>query len=291
MRYILILLSIMTLGLSMVNAQNEIINLYTDEIPYALPNIENQEEASYLDDGSMKSVSKVTHPTLEVFADIERENAPSVIICPGGGYHHLAYYKEGTKVAKWLNSLGIKAFVLKYRMPSPETASPTYDVPYSDLSKAVELVKKNAKQWGIDKENIGIMGFSAGGHLAATGAKLADFSILIYPVISMKSEITHMGSRTNLLGKDADKILIQKYSQEENVNKNTPKTFIVHAQDDKSVPVQNALLYYNALCENNISAEIHIYQNGGHGFGMGRDSIHPWTIALEQWFSTNKLID
>ena len=285
---ILLLLALIVFQLG--NAQHVEIEIWDATIPNAKSNSNYTEEVEYNDQNELVRVKNVSVPTLTIFDDVEMAQAPCVIICPGGGYKHLALNKEGYKVAEWFNSIGVKAFVLKYRLPSSSISDKPENVPYDDLERAYKVILSNADEWQIDTNKIGIMGFSAGGHLAAMGASLADFSILIYPVISMYAEITHMGSRTNLLGKNPADSIIQNYSADLQVDMNTPQTFLIHAQDDQSVPLANSLQYYEALCANQIEAELHIYQKGGHGFGMGRDGVeHPWVKALEIWLEGNIL--
>lgn len=251
-----------------------------------------------------EGVRKVTLPTLTAyFAVAEKSNGTSVIICPGGGYGMLAINKEGYKVAEWLNSLGINAFVLKYRLPSDLIMKNKTIGPLQDAQQAVRMVRRNAVKWKLNPNKIGIMGFSAGGHLAATlsthfndkiytttdttSAK-PNFSILIYPVISMQNAITHEGSRDNLLGKNATNEAIEKYSNEKQVTTLTPKTFLVHATDDKAVPVENSINYYLALKKENVSAEMHLYENGGHGFGLGTKGTNSlWPKTCEKWLADN----
>jgi acetyl esterase/lipase len=255
----------------------------------------------------LSSTSKVTVPTLTLFLpNSKKSNGTAVVICPGGGYSHLAIDKEGFKVASWLNTLGITAFVLKYRLPSDWIMENKTIGPLQDAQEAIRMVRRHANTWNINPEKIGIMGFSAGGHLASTlsthylddvyvhdsiSAK-PNFSILIYPVISMENEITHKGSRTNLLGNVPSEDLMVLYSNEKQIDSLTPPTFLIHATDDKAVPVENSIQYYMALKDNNIPVEMHIFENGGHGFGLGvKDTSLYWTDSCEQWLKSNKYID
>jgi acetyl esterase/lipase len=228
---------------------------------------------------------------------------PAILICPGGGYAVQAYEHEGTQVAEWLNNLGIHAFVLKYRLPDERICTNPVDVPLMDAQQAIQLIRKSAVDYKIDADKIGIMGFSAGGHLAACCSNLSqsvydpnktldlpDFSILIYPVISMKNQLTHMGSRTNLLGKKPDDELIRQYSMEEKVSVNTPSTFICHAKDDEAVIAKNTIVYQQALIKNGVKVEMHLLSSGGHGFGMNADSpAIVWLDHLEMWLRKNVL--
>ena len=303
-KFVLILL-FLGIGFS-VFSQNTEIPLW-DKIPNAIAVADYKEEMTYFNDGSINGISKVSQPTMTIFlADAKIANGTSVVICPGGGYHHLSINKEGYKIAKWLNTLGISAFVLKYRMPSDLTMKDKTVGPLQDAQEALRMVRRNAEKWKIDPNKIGIMGFSAGGHLAATlstqfaekvydskdnTSSRPDFSILMYPVISMQDGITHSGSKENLLGKNASAILVEQYSNEKQVNATTPKTFIVHATDDKAVPVENSINYYLALKQNNIPVEIHLYENGGHGFGLGTDGTNKnWSKTCENWLISNGFI-
>lgn len=228
------------------------------------------------------------------FAPKENANGTAVVICPGGGYSGVSQIKEGTEIAKWFNDLGVTAFVLYYRMPNGH-----WKIPLEDAQSALEIVHKRAKEWKIDEKKIGIMGFSAGGHLAATvgthftsETERPDFMILGYPVVTMDSSYTHMGSRINLLGKKPTKELVKLYSNELQVKKNTPPTFIVQAIDDKTVPIANSEQLYKALQEKGIPSELHKFDIGGHGFGMRPRGIpvDSWPDLLKEWLKNQKLI-
>lgn len=282
----------------------EVIQLWSDKIPNAIDN-SLFKEIEIIENSVVSSLEQVSEPTLTVFKP-EKPNGTAVVIFPGGGYHHLAIKKEGYKVAEWLNTLGVTAFVLKYRLPNDAIMENKSIGPLQDAQKAMRFVRHNAGNWNLDANNIGIMGFSAGGHLAATlstqydkkvyedetqtSAK-PDFSILIYPVISMQDSITHQGSKSNLLGETPSEETIEVFSNETQIDAKTPTTFLVHATDDKPVPVENSIRYYLSLIQHNVSAEMHIYETGGHGFGFGKNSIHPWTKACETWLETNQLLD
>ncbi|NHN25826.1 alpha/beta hydrolase [Flavobacterium jejuense] len=284
-------------------AQSYEVNLWEKEIPNAITN-STYEEIRFFEDSILVKVSQVKIPTLTIFKP-KNPNGTAVVICPGGGYLHLAINKEGYKVAEWLNSLGITAVVLKYRLPSYKIMKNKSIGPLQDAQEAMRYVRKNAKKWNLDEHKIGIMGFSAGGHLASTLATKydkavynitdstsakPDFSILVYPVISMEETITHKGSKTNLLGLNPSKKLENLFSNETQVNLQTPKTFIIHATDDKSVPVENSINYYLALKSNKVSTEIHVYKKGGHGFGLGKENTSLfWTTDCENWLKDNQL--
>lgn len=288
-------------------AQYKVVSLWSTVIPDAIKNIDYDEE-EVLKGGVLYSTSKVSTPTLSIFLPKkELSNGTAVVICPGGGYSHLAVDKEGFKVAKWLNTLGVTAFVLKYRLPNDAIMKNKTIGPLQDAQEAIRFVRRNAEKWNIKSDKIGIMGFSAGGHLAATLSTHYDeiiyevsdvvsarpsFSILIYPVISMTEGITHNGSKNNLLGKTPSDILIQKYSNELQVTDKTPPAFLVHATDDGSVSVTNSINYYLALKENNVSAEMHLFQIGGHGFGLGiNNTSKNWTVSCENWLKANLYLE
>jgi acetyl esterase/lipase len=227
------------------------------------------------------------NPVVRVFLP-EKPNGKAIIDCPGGGYQNLAMEHEGTQFAPWLNDQGIALIILKYRMPKGN-----HEIPLSDAKQAIRIVRQHAKEWNIDPDKVGIMGFSAGGHLASTLAThfdaetRPDFQILFYPVITMDNTYTHGGSRKNLLGENPSDELLQLYSNELQVTPETPKAFILFSDDDKAVPSANGVNYYLALQKNGVSAELHIYPTGGHGWGFRDNFIYKsqWTAALEQWLS------
>ena len=293
------------LSVSMFNslAQNNIIYLWETEIP----NSQKSSEDEVVEKEDVVRISFVQKPTLEVYLPTKRHaTRQAVIICPGGGYRYLAYDWEGTDIAKWFNSKGITAFVLKYRLPNSKSIKVSYEAPLQDAQRAVRLVRSQSDKWGIDPNKIGIMGFSAGGHLASTlGAQFdkpnnfkessidtisarPDFMVLIYPVVTMQSNYTHNGSKLNLLGKNPANELLNQYSNELQVTENTPSTFIVHSQDDKSVSVENSLNLYKALKDKSVKTEMHLYPEGGHGFSLALNKGHlqTWTDRLYDWLLT-----
>ena len=228
---------------------------------------------------------KVSEPTLAVYP-AAHPNGMAIIACPGGGYQHLAMNHEGHDMAAWFNAQGITYAVLKYRMPNGHN-----EVPLSDAQEAIRIMKSHAGEWKINPAQIGIMGASAGGHLASTAATHFDketrpaFQILLYPVISMNPSVSHGGSRKNLLGESPTAQLIEKYSNELQVTPETPPAFIVLSSDDKTVPPINSTRYYEALIAHQVPATMHIDPIGGHGFGF-RDSFtykRQWTEELEKW--------
>jgi acetyl esterase/lipase len=269
-----------------------------------VPNYQKTDETEKTDSGEIIHISKVQSPEIAVYLPTKKNaTGQAVIICPGGGYSNLSYNWEGTDVAKLLNAKGITAIVLKYRLPNSKSNIVPNLSPLLDAKRAIRMVRFNAAKWNINKNRVGIMGFSAGGHLASTlgthfddgDAKAKDsieqlssrpdFMILIYPVISMTKNIMHKGSRNNLIGGTPTDELAKLYSNELQVTKTTPPTFLVHATDDKSVPVENSLLFYQALKDNGVPAEMHIYPAGGHGFGLGigKGYLETWTDRLIDW--------
>ncbi|REG96316.1 prolyl oligopeptidase family protein [Flavobacterium aquicola] len=300
--------TILFLGLS-INcfSQESVAFLLWTQIPGSIKNDSYKEEPRLDSQGNRTGILKVIKPTLMPFLvpNTSDKNA-AVVICPGGGYGVLAIDKEGINIAKWFNSIGISAFVLKYRLPSDDIMTDKTVGPLQDAQEAIRTLRRNASKWNLDSNKIGIMGFSAGGHLASTASThyldkvydskddvsaRPDFSLLIYPVISMEDGITHNGSKENLLGKNASADLIAKYSNEKRVNENTPPAFLIHATDDQAVPVENSINYYLALKKNKVASEMHLYQNGGHGFGLGVQGTNTdWPAACKSWLIANKII-
>lgn len=231
-------------------------------------------------------VANVVNPSIAVYRP-EKPNGMAIIMCPGGGYARLAMGHEGHDMAAWFTTQGITYVVLKYRMPNGH-----YEVPLSDAEQAIRIVRQHAAEWNINPHRIGIMGASAGGHLAASLATLyssqetrPDFQVLFYPVISMKEGVTHAGSRVNLIGEKPSAELEKKYSLEQQVNAQTPQAFIMLSSDDGAVPPANSLGYYEALLKNHVPATLHAYPIGGHGWGF-RDNFtykRQWTDELEKW--------
>ena len=211
-------------------------------------------------------VSDVTTPTLTVYP-ASHPNGMAIIMCPGGGYGGLAMKHEGHDMAPWFNTQGITYAVLKYRMPNGH-----HEVPLSDAEQAIRMVREHAAEWGVNPQRVGIMGASAGGHLAASLATLyssdktrPDFQILFYPVISMQKGVTHGGSRKNLIGENPSQELEQKYSLERQVSPGTPQAFIMLSSDDDAVPPINGIGYFLALRDHKVPASLHAYPTGGHG--------------------------
>ena len=298
----LLLSSAFMFTLSVLHAQSFTeMPLYKNGVPNS--KLATTKEFSTFKD-NVTRIAKVSVPTLTMFKPAN-PNGMSVIICPGGGYSILAFDKEGTRVAEELNKWGVTAFVLKYRLPDDTTNIDKSLAPLQDGQQAIRMVRKNADEWGLNKNKIGIMGFSAGGHLASTVAThfnfkadaentdttsvRADFAVLIYPVISFDSTITHKGSRNNLIGAKASAEQTNFFSNELQVDSNTSPSFIVHAGDDRTVPVDNSIRYYQACIKNKVSVEMHLYPKGGHGFGMyNKTTTDNWLERLHNWLESFK---
>ena len=229
----------------------------------------------------------------------KEDNKPAIIVIPGGGYTFLSITNEGISIAKWLNGLGIDAFMLKHRLPNNYSSPCKQRVATEDALKAVELIRENSSKWKIDSKNIGVIGFSAGGHLASTistkgelNVNKPNFAVLVYPVITM-----NINSKTwtfsNLFGENPSPDIINKYSNDLNVNSQTPPTILIHSNNDKGTPPENSLSYYSALRKNNIPAALHIWEDGGHGYGLGkgRGSIESWPKIVEEWMKIRNVID
>lgn len=287
------------LSLSAIGNSQTVIALYQGVIPNNKANVSNEINK----DNSW--ISGVTTPTLTIYLPAKADSFhTSVIICPGGGYAGLATAHEGTEIAKLLNQKGVTAFVLKYRIPSDDNMNNKEIVPLQDAERAIQCVRQHAKEWNINPEKTGIMGFSAGGHLASTlGTHFKqividnkenttirpDFMILGYPVISFADTLAHMGSRINLIGTNASNENIKLFSNELQVTTQTPPTFLVHAADDKIVKVENSILFFQALQKNNVPSEIHIYQRGGHGFGLHNATTKDnWFDTAINWLVSNR---
>lgn len=299
-RIFIFIISYLVLFSSNNSAQKKVIDIWNGNIPGSIKNASYIEDTIKLDDGK-KRIRRVVTPTLSIYpATSNNANGIAIIVCPGGGYTRLAVDNEGEGVAKWLNNAGITVAILKYRLPNDSIMKDKSIGPLQDVQEAIRILRKNSELYNISPQKIGIMGFSAGGHLASTLSvrfddkvydaenisARPDFSVLVYPVISMKPEITHKGSSDNLLGQNPSAELIDKFSNELHVKKNTPPSFIVHAQDDKSVPVQNSLDYFYALKKNDVPAELHIYTVGGHGFGLAKGrktTVNQWPEACIKW--------
>ena len=270
-----------------------------------VPNQEVSQEKEKITKADIIIIENVQNPSIEIYLPSKSiRTGKAVVICPGGAYGFLAYDWEGTDFAKALNAKGIAAFVLKYRLPTSASIIDPKWAPLQDVQRAIRLVRSHAKRWDIDPTKVGIMGFSAGGHLASTLgthynretldrlkdtidslSARPDFMALIYPVITFDKKHYHGGSKNNLIGKYASTDLVNEFSNNLNVNSNTPPSFLVHSADDKAVPIANSLLFYSALIKNGVSAEMHLYPRGEHGFALarGKGSLEDWPQLLFNW--------
>ena len=286
----------------LVSGQDYVLPLYEGTIPNSI----NTGQKEMIEKSDITLISNVQNPTIAVYLPSKRfATGQAVVICPGGGYWVLAYDLEGTDIARYLNSIGVAGIVLKYRLPTYGNCIEPHKAPLMDAQRAMRLVRSNAKEWNIDSTKIGIMGFSAGGHLASTlgthfdyGIKNStdlverkscrpDFMVLMYPVITFNAAYTHAGSIEALLGKNPDKDLVNYYSNELQVKEDGPPAFIVHADNDSGVPIENSLLMYEALRKKKIPAELHILSEGEHGFGLAVNNEHvaSWTNSLKLWLN------
>ena len=247
----------------------------------------------------------VSRPTLTIYRPTaERSTGAAVVIFPGGGYSGQAIDHEGHDVARWLCDRGVVGVVSSYRCGGGVHQHP---VPMNDAQRAIQLVRSKATEWGMDPAKIGAMGFSAGGHLTATVttqwidadphadeslrrvSSRPDFSVLVYGVISFRDEVTHKGSRQNLLGAEPTEAQIAALSADERVTKQTPPSFLVHSADDDAVPLANSQRFYDACVAHGVPAELHLYESGGHGYGMEAKGPN-WAVALEAWLASRDLV-
>lgn len=299
-------LKIFILSVCIMNLQNylsaqQIIPLYTGAIPNSINY--NMKEITLLDEGGrIEYYRNISKPTLAVYLPVkEQSNGSAVIICPGGGYYVETYQMEGINIANAFIRHGIAAFILKYRLPSDSIMKDKSIGPLQDAQQAIKLVRQRAAEWNIDTNKVGIMGFSAGGHLASTAGThfdssfisnkkhinlRPDFMILVYPVISMTDKLAHMGSRDNLLGANPSIEKINFFSNELQVTDKTPPTWITQTGDDKTVDVDNSIVFYEALRHHNVPAEMHLYPKGDHGFVL-KLPTEEWMQPLFGWMKKN----
>jgi len=252
-----------------------------------------------------KGTAEGDKPTLTIYLPTQdKATGAAVVICPGGGYGHLAMDHEGHQIGQWLNSFGVAGFIVAYRHRN-SGAGYGHPAPIQDAQRAIKTVRSRAAEWGVDANRIGILGFSAGGHLASTAAThfnesfceprdaidrvsaWPDFAVLVYPVISFTEPFTHVGSRTNLLGADAGPALIEKFSNEKQVTPQTPPTFLFHTWEDTGVPAENSIAFYLALRKAKVPAEMHIFLKGPHGIGLGanRGAASAWPGLCQSWMA------
>jgi len=281
-----------------------ILPLYSDSIPNSKPTVDNEFSDS---NNGILIIHRISRPTITVYTPPkDKANGTAVIIYPGGGYWIVAAGHEGADVAKEFNKIGVTAFVVKYRIPNDSNMVNREIGPLQDAQRAIQFVRENAKQYGINKNKIGIMGFSAGGHLASTAGThfqksyianpkktslRPDFMILVYPVISFSDSTAHIGSRDQLIGKNPSKEKIKEYSNEKQVTSKTPPTFLVHSRDDDAVKYKNSTDFQKALQAKKVKNGIYLYEKGGHGYGMNNPTSDvKWMELAIEWLKKNKFI-
>ena len=277
-----------------------LIPLYKDTVPNSLP------DTSVRESKKGKLYLNVTKPTIELFQPkVSNPQKTAVIICPGGSYGSLSYTNEGILIAEAFNKIGVSAFILKYRLPDARIMHNKSIGPLQDVLQAIKVIRMRAAEWGINPDNVGVAGFSAGGHLASSaGTHFKDpvienkeninlrpaFLVLVYPVISMKDSLTHKKSRNNLLGLNPGPEMIEYFSNEMQVSADTPPTMLLHAQDDKVVSVLNSIRFYEALLNKNIKAEMHLFYIGNHGLWASADVKKNWFSLVQNWMERNDWI-
>ena len=296
--------ALMTLLIMTIFAYGQVqspITLYPNGVPNA-----KSTPKTYIEKNDKEWVSFVSIPTITPYLPANgTANGAAILIFPGGSYSGLSMENEGSSIALAFNKIGVTAFVVKYRLPSDSIMVDKTIGPLQDAQQAVLMVRKNAAKWGLKTDKIGIIGFSAGGHLASTEGThfdkvlvdnkenisvRPDFMMLLYPVISFGPQ-AHVGSRENLIGKTPSDDLLNLYSNEKQITANTPPTFLVHAEDDDVVPVQNSLMFYEALLSAKVKAEMHLFQEGGHGFGLNNSkSKDKWIDWAKNWMEENNFI-
>lgn len=291
-----------------LSAQDMVLPLFPEGIPCAS---ENEIRVTENNNGSQRRISQVQTPEIAVYLPAKSiANGTGVVICPGGGYTVLAWDWEGSWMAKWFNEMGIAAFVLTSRLPRWESEECRDKVALLDAQRAMRLIRSKAVEWRLDPERIGIMGFSAGGHLASTASthfdggdaqaslevdrfsSRPDFSILMYPVVSMDTTIAHMGSRKNLIGANPSAEMEAYYSNEKQITAETPPALLIHADNDRAVIPENSVAYYLGLRKHGIPAALHIFESGGHGFSFaeGRGDVEGWPEVAKDWLNGRGLL-
>ena len=312
-------LLIFTFSFFIIHAQNQEKDFYEESkrislYPEGIP-CKSDFETVVEYNSTGRTFKKIADPEIWYFpSKINNDTKPAVLIMPGGGYYDLWFDKEGVDVAEWLNKIGISAFVLKYRLPHWEPEQCRSEVALMDAQRAMRIIRSNSNKWEINPEKIGVLGFSAGGHLASTISTHHDqglsqskveierttssrpnFTILIYPVVSLQnSPETHYGSRQNLVGKTPANELVDYYSNELQVKYDTPPAILIHTNEDSAVPSENSILYYLALRKYNIPAAIHIWEKGRHGLGFAKDGEHAfksWPQITKEWMIERDIIN
>lgn len=302
----LLLFSIASWMLPFLVRPQTVMPLYPDGIPNSKPSPDR--ERSEINKDSVLIISKISRPALTLFLPAkEKANGMAIVICPGGGYWVEAAGHEGADVARKFNEMGVAAIVLKYRIPDDSTMIDRSIGPLQDAQQAIKIVREHASDWHLDPARIGIMGFSAGGHLASTAGThftkalipnasntslRPDFMILIYPVISCRDNVSHKGSCEQILGSHPTQDQIDLFSNELQVTDQTPPAFLVQSSDDPAVNPDNSILFYQALLKHHIPAELHLYEKGGHGYGMFvKDKNELWMERCKNWLDTNGLLE
>lgn len=292
-------------ALSLDTLSQDILPLYPGKIPNSIK-ADYTETKNMSSDGNIR-YGQVSKPTLQIFLPPkEKANGTAVIVIPGGGYRIVSYVNEGIKIAEAFNKLGVTAFALKYRLPSDSIMKDKTIGPLQDVQQAIKTIREDAAKWNIAPDKVGVIGFSAGGHLASTAGThfnqavienknntslRPDFMILAYPVISFSDSLMHKGSRNSLLGDNPSEKLVRLYSNELQVTPQAPPAFLFHAADDQVVKVQNSLRFYEALVKNQVSAEMHLYPKGGHGFGLNNKTTSDrWIDRVENWMKSLGLL-
>lgn len=295
--------------LDIVHAQEHVLPLWPEN---EIPNFIDTGEAEINDTTDILRIKNIQTPDISVYLPSRRNaTGKAVIVIPGGGYRFLAYNTGGTDIAKWFNSKGIAALVLKYRLPLASNNVVGHESPLMDAQRAMRMARHHAARWELDPQQIGVIGLSAGGHLAATLSTLfdygdnenqdpverhssrPDFSILVYPVITSDPTFSHEGSFLALLGENPSEELLLRYSIEKQIKDDTPPTFLIHSNDDAIVPVENSIIYFQKLKEKGIPTEMHIYPYGGHGYSLaiGRGYLSTWPDRVIDWIFSLEMPD
>ena len=304
MKLIKLIPSILLFNILIINSysQNASLKLWPSGIPGSIKS-ESFIEKPSLANGEVTWIVNVSDPELYVFLPpAEKATGTAVLICPGGGYAGLAIAHEGYAIAKWLNENGIAGIILKYRIPSDLIMKDKSVGPLQDAQEAMRVIRRNATEWKINPKQVGVIGFSAGGHLASTlsthfeekvyevtenTSARPDFSILIYPVISFDASFTHAGSRSNLIGENPSDEAVKHFSNELQITEKTPPAFLVHSADDDVVPVKNSIVYFEGIQKYKSPSELHVFYKGGHGFGLsvGKGTPSAWPGMCINWIN------